>query len=311
VVGLVAGATFVWDPVVDIEVAGDRVVGCRTKSGERLSATWYIDASGRRSLVARTLGIGSREWEPRRIALWFQRDALMLSAGTMIYVDDESDELPWAWKIPIAPDRQSIGVVMSLDRFRTLRAGGRPLHEVVAEALVRFPRLIRAAPGVGDTIRTRTYRPRVTDRVAGANWIMAGEAAAFVDPLTSTGVATAMRHATEAAALIIEHPRSPDPARRQLGAYDRRLRRVARLYNTAIAELMYEPRLRRAVGVRWASRSYVPLGYFTSSLYTRIEPTTPARDVAFGFVLAVLRGWVRSWSSIGRVRPPRSRQAAA
>lgn len=306
-----AGATFVWDAVVDVEATGDRITGCRTKKGKQFSASWYLDATGRRSLMARALGIRSKEWEHRRIAMWQQRDALMLSEGTTLYLDTESDELSWAWKIPIAPDRQSVGVVMSLGEFQELRRHGRPLDEVFATALGRFPRLRRVGRDHRYPVRTRTYRPHVTNRVAGDNWIMAGEAAAFVDPLTSTGAATAIRHGTEAARLIVAHRRSPERTKRRLRAYDRRVRRVAGLYNQAIEELIYRPRLRRAVGVRWASRAYVPLGYFTSSLYTRIEPTTPLRNVAFGFVLAFFRGWVRSSVAVGRMGRPRSSQPVA
>ena len=55
------GVAFVWDQISGIEFDNDRIVGCRTRSGQRFAAPWFIDASGRRRLTARSVGVESQE----------------------------------------------------------------------------------------------------------------------------------------------------------------------------------------------------------------------------------------------------------
>ena len=256
-----AGVAFVWGHVTDIEFDHDRIVGCSTRAGRRFAAPWFLDASGRRRLTARSAGIGSQEWGPPRVAIWSQHDAVGAFAGTMLYLDTDSDDLNWVWEIPIAEDRQSVGVVMTLSRFQTLRRTGKSTAEVFMDELARFPRVQSIPASCLGTVRTRSCRPYVSTRVTGANWMMIGEAAAFIDPLTSIGVTSAMRHGSEAARLIIDNARSPARVRLSLTEYDRRVRDVAGLFNLGINALLYRPLLRQTVGFRWASSAYVILGY--------------------------------------------------
>lgn len=299
-----AGVEFVWDHVRSVDFAGDRIVGCRTRSGERFTAGWFIDASGRRRIVAQAAGIGLQHWGTERISLWSQYDAPMALEGTVLHLDDGSEELSWAWEIPIGANRHSVGVAMSLRRFQALRPDGEPFAQVLADALAQFPALRSIAVGRLGRVRSRIYRPYVSDRVVGDNWFMIGEAAAFVDPLTSIGVTSAIRHGSEAARLIMQYPDASEQAHRRLAAYDRRVRDVAGLYNLAVEELLYDRKLRQRLGMRWASRSYVPLGYLTTSTYTRLNPTTQGRFAALAVVLAFFRAWVHTWRSLSRRASP-------
>ena len=43
-----------------------------------------------------------------------------------------------------------------------------------------------------------SFRSRAYAGVAGTNWLIAGEAASMVDPITANGVTAALRHAAEA-----------------------------------------------------------------------------------------------------------------
>jgi len=293
-----AGVAFAWDHVIDIQFKEDWIIGCSTRSGQRFTADWFIDASGRRRLTARSAGIDSRYWGPSRVAIWSLCNAPMAFEGTMLYLDSGATDLTWAWEIPIAADRRSIGVVMALSHFRSLRHTGKSPAEILTDELTRFPRSISASHL--ETVRTRSYRPFVSTRVAGANWLMVGEAAAFVDPLTAVGVTSAMRHASEAARLIIDNAHSPARASQALNRYDKRVRNVARLYNLGVDALMYRPLVRRALGIRWASRAYVTLGYGTNSLYTRLKPTTRHRMMALGALIGAFRMWVHAWLALAR-----------
>jgi flavin-dependent dehydrogenase len=232
----------------------------------------------------------------------------MVFEGTALYVDTDHDDLMWAWEIPVAEHRQSIGVVMNLDRFRSIQGTRGSSAEIMIEVLARFDRFHRTSSHDLDGVRSRTYRPAVPSRVAGANWISIGEAAGFVDPLTSTGVTAALRHGAEAAAIIIEDGSSPGGTRRRLGRYDQRVRAMAGLYNLGIERLIYEPELRSALGTRAASVAYLIPGYITNALYARLEPTTRPRMLVLSMVLRAFRFWVRAWLTVARLaaRTPHS-----
>ncbi|MGD8684040.1 MAG: FAD-dependent oxidoreductase [Chloroflexota bacterium] len=196
------GVEFVWDAVGKVEMEGDRVLGCVTRSGLRLEADWFIDATGPSRLIGRAAGIGVREYAVPRVCLWTQATAPRARAGTTLSLDTTKEQLEWVWEIPLAEDRQSLGLVMPSRAFRALERRGRSKAQILAEQLARFPRYASLEPDDLGEVRTRSYRPYVSDRVVGANWLMAGEAAAMIDPLTSFGVTAALRNGSEAASII-------------------------------------------------------------------------------------------------------------
>lgn len=97
---------------------------------------------------------------------------------------------------------------------------------------------MRSAPAI--STRVTSYRCRVHSHIFGPNWLVAGEAAAMVDPMTSNGVTAALRHASEAAALIIKYRyryRIPWIA---AAMYSRRVQDVARFFNCGIEKVVYD-----------------------------------------------------------------------
>jgi len=227
--------------------------------------------------------------------LWRHRLSGVTFDGTALHFDDAAACLVWAWEIPIDVERSSVGVVMPVTEFRDIRGEAESLDEAMDQVLVRFSSL--DTNGLAGPTRVRTFQPYVSQRVVGANWLMVGEAAAFVDPLSSSGVSAAMRHGVEAAATIVSAESSPESRDRLLARYDRRVSDVARLYNEALERLLYQPRLRTRLGMRQAARSYVILGYLASAVYSRIEPAeSMARQATMTFTLNLFRQWIRLWS---------------
>jgi flavin-dependent dehydrogenase len=136
---------------------------------------------------------------------------------------------------------------------------------------------------------------------------MVGEAAALVDPLSSSGVSAALRHGLEAAATIDSAEQSPESSHQLLTTYDHRVSEVARLYNEALEQLLYNPRPRQRLSMRQAARAYVILGYLTSAIYNRLEPAESATGrTAMKLTINLFHLWIRSWrlASI-TARPPR------
>jgi flavin-dependent dehydrogenase len=289
-----AGVEFVWERVRTVHMAGDRISDCVTSSGRCYRARWYIDASGRSRIVGRTARIATQRWGCERIGLWRHRRSGVTFDGTALHFDDASPDLVWAWEIPIGVERTSVGVVMPVTDFRDARREAESLDEVMDHALVRFSSL--DADSLAGPTRTRTFQPYVSQRIVGTNWLMVGEAAALVDPLSSSGVTAAIRHGVEAAATIVSAERTPESRGRLLARYDRRVSDVARLYNEALERLLYDPRLRTRLSMRQAARAYVILGYLVSALYNRIEPAeSMARQTTMTLTVNFFHLWIRLW----------------
>jgi flavin-dependent dehydrogenase len=65
------GVTFVRDRVADLEVADRKIFSVQTEGGVRVSAPWFIDASGiGASLVARKFNLPSLQYGPTKVGIW-------------------------------------------------------------------------------------------------------------------------------------------------------------------------------------------------------------------------------------------------
>jgi flavin-dependent dehydrogenase len=295
------GVSVVSDAVTGVEMSGERVARCTTRSGHVYSADWFIDASGQARVIARAAGVATVNWSERRLSIWSHCDAPIEFEGTRLHLDGSSEHLDWAWEIPVAPERLSVGVVMAADEFRERRRGGVSPEDVLRNTLARFPKCRGLASARWDDVRVRSYRGFVSDRACGPNWLLTGEAMCFVDPLTSIGVTSAMRHGCEAAETIIEAAAHPERTVGCMERYQRRTQGMARLYNEGVERLLYDARVRRAIGMRWAVRAYVTMGYTTTSLYGKLPALTTGGTTVLSGVLGMFHLWIRMWTGLARV----------
>jgi flavin-dependent dehydrogenase len=286
-----AGVEFVPEAVRQVVMDGDLVSRLITASGGVFCGDWFIDASGRARVLARAVGVGRRYFSEKRLALWSYRQADPGIEGTVLRFGSEGTELFWVWEIPVAFDRLSVGLVAPASESR-----GSHGEEVFRSGVTS---LGGAAVSDWEQVRSRGYRGFVSDRVSGANWLLVGEAACFVDPLSSIGVTSAMRHGFEAAGVILEEPSRK--AAKAAARYQKRTRGLAVLYNEGIEGLLIEPRVRRAFGWRWAARAYVTMGFSTTSLYGRIPSSSRAGTMALLGIFGMFRLWVRAWTAAARL----------
>ena len=288
-----AGVRFSEDAVTQIDADGERVVGCSTRSGKRLVARWYLDASGRARLFARGMGIQRVGDASARVALWTQRAARQTVDGTVLHLDDGPGEMRWAWEIPVSPDTASVGVVIPDAEFRRRRDEDAGPSATFGHVLAGFSDVEQLTPEETAPVHVRSFHSYTHEKVSGPNWMMIGEAAAFIDPLTSTGLSAALRHGIEAAEIILSGP--PGTVTAALRRFDRRVRCVASVYNEAIETLMYSPDVRRGVGVRRATQVYVIFGFGMSAYYTRVGGTGVVGHAAVMVVARAFRWWLRCW----------------
>jgi flavin-dependent dehydrogenase len=193
--------------VARVLTTNGRVDGLVLDSGETVTASYYVDASGVVALLRRALGIEiEAPFELRNIAIWdyWQNADWAVEigvGGTRIQVRS----LPWGWIwfIPLGPTRTSVGLVCPATYYKKT---GKTPDDLYLEALQSQPdiwRLMTNATRRG-VINTCKDWSHLADRVIGENWFICGDAAGFADPILSAGMSLAHSAARDVAYTILE-----------------------------------------------------------------------------------------------------------
>ena len=286
------GVTFVRDRVVDLEAADGKILSVQTEGGVRVSAPWLIDASGiGASLVARKLDLPSLQYGPTKVGIWTYFKVPQQVEGTTLYMDPMPAEyLEWIWEIPVSPDIVSVGYVIPGAALKAKRERGESVEDVFRRQLMKFARfesLLQQEPT--GTMNVTSFRCRVYLDSAGPNWLIAGEAASLVDPMTSNGVTAALRHAAEAAALILKFRTRGELPLRARKAYSSRILQTAKFFNEGIEKIIYEPVVRNRIGLSTAGTVYTSPAWSMNVVYARLSPAGTLSTFFLGAMLAFFR----------------------
>lgn len=295
-----AGVRVLEDAVTAVSVIDGRVASVSTKCGNRLRARWYVDASGGARVIGRAVGSRRVHTSSRRVAVWSYTNAHLEFEGTGLHLVDDGP-LAWAWEIPVSPDVLSVGVVMPLERFRSRRTEDGSVDELFRSALGEFAGTRHFEDAEWSDVFVRTYRSFQSEQMYGPNWVLIGEAGCFVDPLTSTGVSSALRHGFETADALATALHRPVEGRRRLRRYERRSNGMARLYGDGAERLLYGPTIRGVFGPRVAAVAYVVLGFFATALYGKTRPETSLGTLVVKSMFAAFRMWTGCWVAFARV----------
>ncbi|GAA3083782.1 NAD(P)/FAD-dependent oxidoreductase [Streptosporangium carneum] len=185
--------------VRDVEFDGDRAVAARwheTKDPSRGGVIRFghvIDASGRGGLLA-TRHLRSRRFHDvfRNVAAWaYWRNAKPLGKGPKGAIAVCSVKDGWFWAIPLHDGTLSVGLVTGRDLFNDSR--GRlngDIQAVYDEALAGCPTVLDMLDGAEQVTGMKVEQDYsyVSESFAGPGYLLAGDAACFLDPLLSTGV---------------------------------------------------------------------------------------------------------------------------
>lgn len=194
------------------ESAGARVHRAALTSDETLAwpATVRIDATGRAGVLARPLG--QRRYEPghRTVALigtWRRDDDWPLANPSHTLLESYADG--WGWSVPIAGDARALAVMVDPQTTQLTRGEG--ATAVYLAEIAKMPHLSQAFRGSALIGRPTGWDASiyVAERMTGDGWLLAGDANAFVDPLSSAGVRKAMASGWLAAVAVntaLTHP---------------------------------------------------------------------------------------------------------
>jgi flavin-dependent dehydrogenase len=298
-----AGVEFRTERVAKVHVDGERVVAVETPTA-LVRATHYVDASGRGRLLARAFAIETIEYGVQKVSAWTYVAAKGTSEGTALYFDGESQQLSWIWEIPISADVQSIGVTLPATELKHRMASAESLEHVMRSELERHERFRELLAGAAPLeVHTRSFQCYVHRRTSGPNWLLVGEAAALVDPMTSNGFTFALRfgeHASELIAASLDGHELPRSGRR---IYDGCLQRIAHAFNAHIERALYAPGLRRPLGLQRATWVYVVFGFFANAFYQRLRPRGRSSLLVLRSGLGLFQAWITAWAAVARMRP--------
>jgi len=194
---------------------GEAVTGLRflDESGteQTCRARFVVDASGQTGLIGRSLRLRRPDPYFRNLAVYgYFSGAAPLPEAERGNIFIESYEHGWCWAIPLHTGWTSVGFVVDSERGQEgIRREGLEgfFRGQLAQARHSAIRLSAATLVAGPiVVRDWSY---VSDEVAGEGYVLAGDAACFVDPLFSSGVHLALSSGVMAAAYATSALRDP------------------------------------------------------------------------------------------------------
>ncbi len=204
---------------VEVTAAGD------AGQEQRWRARFLVDASGRDTLVAARLGLKHRNRRHASAAVYghfagARRQEGRAEGNISIFWFAHG----WIWFIPLSDGTTSIGAVCPPDYLKTRTTDLTTFfHATIAQAPALAERLVGATLlGAATATGNYSYRSRA---MVGRNYLMVGDAYAFIDPVFSTGVYLAMSSAFRAADAVVTVLRQPSSAARALARFDAEVKR--------------------------------------------------------------------------------------
>jgi flavin-dependent dehydrogenase len=185
----------------------------------RLRSRLVVDASGQAAVLGRHLNL--RRWDPffRNLAVYgYFSGAARLPEPDENNLLVESFSRGWTWNIPLHTGLMSVGAVIDAAQAQQQLSRLSP-KQLLLSAVARAPRTAAMLSQARLVSPARVVKDwsYITDEVVGDGYILAGDAACFVDPLFSSGVHLAMMSGAMAAAYaatLLRNPAMAGPAAR-------------------------------------------------------------------------------------------------
>jgi len=196
--------------------------------GETLACRFVVDASGRAGVVAKVYR--QRVEALRTLALTGHFETRETSPPTIV----EAFADGWVWSAPLQNGLRDVTVMIDGDAVpdRDIDAA----YEAAIDGAPHIGSMLESAPRV-EPVRGIDATPYGASRYCGRDFLLVGDAASFIDPLSAHGVHKAMDGALVAAAVartILERPAMAEDAAR---FYDERERNIFDITRARLARL--------------------------------------------------------------------------
>ena len=213
-------------------------------------SAFLVDASGRGNLTGNQEGLRVIHPRLKKLAVFGHFTGVRLDDGEKAG-DTVIVRLPnkWFWLIPLSPQKVSVGCVMDQEEFARAKETPEAIFTRLCQSSVPMRERMQDARLVGAFHATSdfSYKNR---RFVGRRLLRVGDAAAFMDPIFSSGVYLAMFSGKLAARAINESLAAGDDGSHRLRRYERRVynamkfywEMVENFYTTPFMEIFMAPR---------------------------------------------------------------------
>jgi len=195
-----------------------------------LEARYLLDCSGRQTVLGNFFKLKKTYDHLQKFSVFAHYENVDRPAGidgTLIRMVRGIDR--WFWLIPLTPTRMSIGVVMDTATFRAMKLAPEATLEKCLDEQPLIQREMANAKRVSQVYSAGDYSYR-NAKVFGDRWLLAGDAAGFIDPVFSSGVFLAIMSAEKAADSLNEILRDESTKPRLFREYSKRVNRVMDMY---------------------------------------------------------------------------------
>ena len=199
-----------------------------------LQARYLLDCSGRQTVLGNFFKLKKTYDCLQKFSVFAHYENVDRASGidgTLIRMVRGLDR--WFWMIPLTPTRMSIGVVMDTATFRAMKlTAEEALEKCIDEQPMVLERMTNAER-VSPVYSAGDYSYR-NAQLFGDRWLLAGDAAGFIDPVFSSGVFLAIMSAEKAADALYQILRDESTKARLFKDYSRRVNRVMDVYLTFV-----------------------------------------------------------------------------
>jgi len=227
-------------------------VSAVNESGQRITfhARFFVDATGRDTFLASALGSKKKNPKHRSAAMYAHYEGALRNEGDAegniaIYWFDKG----WFWMIPLKGETMSVGAVLKPEYLKSRTV---PLDDFMADTIAMCPGVmhrLQAAVRTTPVTGTGNYSYRST-RMSGSNYLLVGDAYAFIDPVFSSGVHLALHGAFRASETVATILETPDMEKHALRLYEKEIHQgldrfawfIYRVTTPAIRDLFMNPR---------------------------------------------------------------------
>ena len=197
---------------------------------EQIQSRYVIDASGRHSIVGSLFKLRKNYDHLQKISIFAHYDGVERPEGrdgTLTRMVRAIDS--WFWLIPLSEMRTSVGIVLDNAVFKKARLSPENFLEKAINDQPLLRRRMGEAQRVTPVRSAADFSYRNT-KLARDRWMLAGDAAGFIDPVFSSGVFLAILGGEQCADVLHEVLDHPHKAKRLFARYERNINNAMDVY---------------------------------------------------------------------------------